>query len=150
MVSHCFFKTEFNIILLSAFLVQVTLLSSDFPSEVVYTFLISSYQLWYISHPLHRPLIVLITVVEGHKLWCYSLCTSVVLLLPVSYIQIFPVPYTFSLFMSSTFSFCVVISHPSPSHSRNILSYITLTEVSFTSILFIYSVRIKLCLSWAV
>ena len=92
MAPHCLFRTEFNIILPSALLVQVPLLSSDFASKGVYAFLIPSYQLWYISHPLHRPLIILIRVSEGYKLWCYSVCISVILLIPVSYIQIFPVP----------------------------------------------------------
>jgi hypothetical protein len=66
------------------------------------------------SHPLDRTMIILITVAEGHKLWCYTLCIPVILLLPVCLLhsKYFLFPDTFNLFISSIFSFCLQwISH---------------------------------------
>jgi hypothetical protein len=57
----------------------------------------------------HRPIIIPITVAEGHKLWCYTLCSSVILELPVCYIQIFPVPrHLQSLYIFHIFVLCSV------------------------------------------
>jgi hypothetical protein len=162
MAPHCLFKTEFNIILPSEFLVQVPLFSSDFPSKVVYACLIPSHQLWYISHPLHRPLIILITVAGGHNcdVTHYVLLPSYYFLSLTFEYFLFPDSfsplYVFHIFL---FSFCVqwishalLLSYPIL-HLHTVAVFYCISPWQrcnlrpfFSYILF----RIKLCISWAV